>query len=397
MQIQRRNNTYRITVSCGYDENNKQVRRTITYKPPKGLTRNQEMKAAREYGESFERRVKGGASVRYSKMTFRTFCEGIYTKEHLSTLKPRTASGYKIIMDTRLIPYFGDMMMHNITPLDVKIWLSGLQRKDGKEGKLSGYSTANWFRTLSAIMGKAYEWSIIDENPCKRVKGPSVPRSEVKALQIKDVKKIIKKLPEYEDNRARLFILLALNTGIREAEAAGLEWRDINTKSHSISIRRTSQYLPGQGMVESTPKSKTSFRTIPISNNLISELENYRTWQNERIEKLGEAYQGKLGDEARLFTTWDGKPVYDSTLRDWLNKFLAWCDVPHVTVHGLRHTFASVLIANGTDVRTTAGLMGHSSPALVMNVYANVQDEAKERAINNLDSLYNAADDEEAE
>jgi integrase len=118
---------------------------------------------------------------------------------------------------------------------------------------------------------------------------------------------------------------------------------------------------------------------------------------NERIEKLGEAYQGKLGDEARLFTTWDGKPVYDSTLRDWLNKFLVWCDVPHVTVHGLRHTFASVLIANGTDVRTTAGLMGHSSPALVMNVYANVQDEAKERAINNLDSLYNAADDEDAE
>ena len=98
---------------------------------------------------------------------------------------------------------------------------------------------------------------------------------------------------------------------------------------------------------------------------------------------------GKTGDEARLFTTLEGKPIFDSTLRDWLNKFLVWCEVPHVTVHGLRHTFASILIANGTDPRTAAALLGQSSPALVMNVYANPQEEAKTRAINNLNSLYN--------
>ena len=100
-------------------------------------------------------------------------------------------------------------------------------------------------------------------------------------------------------------------------------------------------------------------------------------------------YEGNLGDEARLFTTFEGKPIYDSTLRSWLNKFLAWCEVQHVSVHGLRHTFASILIANGTDPRTAAALLGQSSPALVMNVYANPQNEAMTRAINNLDSLYN--------
>ena len=140
-------------------------------------------------------------------------------------------------------------------------------------------------------------------------------------------------------------------------------------------------------MIEGTPKSKTSFRTIPISDNLIRELLKYREWQEKKIDKLGELYKGKYGDEARLFTTWDGKPVFDSTFREWLNDFLKWCDVPRITVHGLRHTFASLLIANGTDPRTAAALLGHSSPALVMNVYANVQDEAKTRAIDNLSNL----------
>ena len=114
----------------------------------------------------------------------------------------------------------------------------------------------------------------------------------------------------------------------------------------------------------------------------------YKLKSGKEIAKLGEFYQGKIGEEGRLFTTWEGAPVFDSTFRSWLNKFLTWCDVPHVSVHGLRHTFASILIANGTDPRTAAALLGQSSPALVMNVYANPQNEAKKRAIDNLDSIY---------
>ena len=388
MQIVKRSNAYRITVSCGYDEDGRQIRRTTTFNPPKGLSAKQEQKAVLEFGEEFERRVKGGAFVQYNKITFKSFCYDLYSKNHLSTLKPRTASGYKIIMETRLIPYFGDMLIRNITPLDIRKWISSLERNDGKDEELSRNSIGVWFRTFSAIMGKAYEWEVIDENPCKRVKAPAKPQSEVQALQIEDVKKIMSKLPEYEDRRARLFVMLILNTGIREAEAAGLEWQDVDFEKQLLSIRRTSQYIPNQGMVESTPKSKTSFRTIPISSNLISELQDYRKWQQEYIDSLEDAYEGKRGDETRLFTTWTGRPVYDSTLRKWLSKFLKWCEVPRVTVHGLRHTFASVLIANGTDARTTAALLGHSSPALVMNVYANTQETAKTKAISNLDSLY---------
>ena len=380
MNIEKRGNSYRITISCGF-EDGKRVKRYATFSPPKGLTTKQEQKAVLEFAEEFERKVKGGSTVQYNKMTFRAFCNSLYDKNHLQTLKPRTISEYRIIIDSRLLPFFGDMQLRSITPLDVRKWLSSLDRKDGSDKSLSRNSAGVWFRTLSAILGKAYEWELIDENPCKRVKSPSKPQSEVKALQIEDFRKIVEMLPEYHDHRVRLFIQLMLSTGIREAEAAGLEWRDVDFKNFSLSINRTSQYIPGQGMVETTPKSKTSVRSIPISEDLVRELENYRIWQEEQIQKLDGLYEGATGERTRLFTTLTGKPVYDSTLRSWLKKYLTWCEVPPVTVHGLRHTFASILIADGVDPRTTAAILGHSSPSLVMNVYANPQDEAKRKAI----------------
>lgn len=388
MHIQKRNGSYKVYVSIGYEGTTHKFR-TATYKPPDGLTAKQEKRAVEDFARSFERKVKGGANYKYTKMTFKSFCNELYFKNHLKSLKPKTASGYKIVIETRLIPYFGDMLMNNITPLDIREWLASLERRDGRSDELSRNTTGSWFRTLSAVFGKAYEWQIIDENPCKRVKSPAKPNSDVPALQLDEVQKIITMLPKYPDHRARIFIMLMLNTGIREGEAAGLEWQDIDYKRHMIFIRRTSQYIPGTGMIESTPKSKSSVRAIPISDNLIEELKKYKEWQDYIIEHLDE-YKGKHGKEARLFTTYDGEPLFDSTFRSWLNKFLKWCGVPHVSVHGLRHTFASILIANGTDPRTAAALLGQSSPSLVMNVYANPQNEAKKRAIDNLDDIYNA-------
>ena len=101
MNIEKRNGSYRIVVSCGF-EGNKRIKRTSTFTPPKGLTPKQEQKAVLEFAEDFERKVKGGANVKYTKMTFRSFCNELY-ENHLTTLKPRTASGYRIIMESRLI------------------------------------------------------------------------------------------------------------------------------------------------------------------------------------------------------------------------------------------------------------------------------------------------------
>lgn len=380
MSIQKRGSSYRFVLSFGTDDKGKKIRQTCTYKPPKGLTPKQEERAAEEAYQEWERRVRGGASVKYDKMRFEEYANGLYMNLHGSELKTRTRRDYEIIINRYLVPFFGKMYLRDITPLDVRKWLSSLERRDGSGEKLSPNSKGVWFRTLSAILGAAEKMELIDNNPCKKVDCPRKPQSDVNALQLSDYKRVMEKLPEYEDIRIRTLVAVLLFTGIREAEAAGLEWHDFNIFNNSVSIKRTVAYVPGLGLVEDTPKSKAGFRVIYYPEALAPILEEYRHWQEKEIAARGDLWIGSRGDKAKLFTQFDGKPIFDTTLRKWVTKYMKWAGVPYVTVHGLRHTFASLLISHGVDARTTAAQLGHSSPALVMNTYANKQDFAQVHA-----------------
>lgn len=388
MQISKRGNKWLITISCGYD-NGKQVRKSITYSPPQGLSKNEEKEAVQAFAKQFQQKIKGGADTRVYKITFKTFCDEYFFPRCEGSLSKKTYSDYLIVAEKRLIPYFGSMLIHNITSLDIIDWKQSLQRKDGQPKELSRNSIGNWERTMSAILGKAYSWGFIDENPCKRVRKSSNYNPDVEALQLSDVQKLHCKLPEYPHEPAKVFVMLGLVTGERIEELLGTEWQDIDFQRGTISVRRTSQYIPGKGMVEGKPKSKSSYRIIPLDKGILAELQKYRDWQSNRIEELGDLYEGKKGDEARLFTTETGKPVFDSTVRKWLSKVLKWAGVPRITCHGLRHSFASILVANGVDAITVAALLGHSSPALVYNTYANLQEKQKANAINQLYKLIN--------
>ena len=138
-----------------------------------------------------------------------------------------------------------------------------------------------------------------------------------------------------------------------------------------------SQGLPKYGAVRSTsPKSATSTREVCIPELLCDKLKAYKAIQDKEIAERGSLYN----DEGYILTQFDGSPIHGSTFREWTKKVFEFCEVPYVTVHGLRHTYASLLICSGTDPRTAAAQLGHSSPSLTMNIYANPQNAAKRKA-----------------
>ena len=397
MNIEKRNGkngvSYRIRVYAGIDATGKKRIVSETYTPHPGMSERQAYKEAYQIGLELEKRCDRGAPIDYDRLTFSDFVEGMYEEQHLSKLKSRTQAGYREVLQSRLIPYFGNMYLRKIKPGTIRAWLDGLGRLEGSrfQGKLTDTSKADWFRTLSAILGKAYEWELIDENPCRRVKTPSKAKINVLAWQLEDVRKVLNNLSSYKNQRAVIFLLLALNSGLREGELAGLQWSDFDFDNNQFSVNRTIHYEKG-GLVIDTPKTIHGYRDVPFSDALKKELLKYKAWQETQMAKLGDSYLGNPGLNAHVFMAKNGKPVYDTTFRKWLKDYCEWCGVPRIPVHALRHTFASVLIANNVDARTAADILGHSSASLVLDVYANPQDEAKRRAVQKLWDVYNKTD-----
>lgn len=387
-------NKVRVYVYCGKNSKGKKIIKSKQYTLPKDLPKKKREEQIRKWEYEFEQKIKGGSSVSRDELKFKDFTSGIYEEEHLSTLKLKTAQDYRAIIRDRLIDYFGEMILTNITSIDIMHWINQLDRKNGSENPLSENSKGVWFRTLSAILGKAVELGYIESNPCKTVKQPRKPESDVKALEEDDVIKIFSRFEECDDIRKVILMKVLLLTGMRSSECAGLERRDVDFENKSIKIERESIYVRGVGIRESTPKSKSSRRVICIPEELTNDLKDYFDIQDSWIEERGEKWIGEKGDHAKLFTQFNGLPVSNFTIRKWVKQFLSWCGVEYVPPHGLRHTFASIMIAKGVDARTTAAQLGHSKPSLVYDTYANPQDSAKRKAANMLGDLVSKKDEE---
>ncbi len=374
MNIIKRGKSYQIEIALGFDSNGKRQRQFITYSPNPSMTPKQAKQAAYNYGIEVENKLKRGGSVKYDSITFNQFAE-MYFKEHAPTLKEYTVKQYKDIYERRFKPYFGNMKLKNISALDIRQWLTKMARSD-RSGTLKENSKGVYFRTLSSMLGVAFRWELIDENPCSRVRTPRSKHSTVKALQQSDFDKLFSKIDSFPDPRAVLLIYILTATGIREGEAAGLKWQDIDYENRIIRIEREAVYIPKIGLRITSPKSANSIREVCIPELLCDKLKAYKAIQDKDIADRSGIYK----DEGYIITQLNGSPVHASTIREWTKKVFDFCEVPYVTVHGLRHTYASLLIANGVDPRTTADQLGHSTPSLCLNVYANPQNAAKRKA-----------------
>lgn len=381
MVIEKRGNNYRITIYCGSDSKGRPVRERVLFRPDPTLTDKQAKQAAYKYGLEIENRLKRGGSVKYENITFNKFA-ALYFQNHAPRLKEYTAKQYRDIYERRIKPYFGNMKLSNITALDVMQWLAALNKADNS-GALTDNSKGVYFRTLKAMLGVAVRWDIIQDNPCKKVTTPRSKQTGVKALQREDVNKLFRSIDSYADARARILVYIFLLTGIRESEAAGLQWHDIDFDNQIIHIEREALYIPKQGLTITPPKSFNSIRDIYIPALLCEKLREYKNIQETDIKDRGDLFT----DNGFIITQFNGAPVHASTIRKWIKAAFVFCDVPYITVHGLRHTYASLLTAAGTDPRTTAAQLGHSTPALVMNTYANPQNEAKRRAADTIESI----------
>lgn len=427
--IKKRGNSYLITVSCGRDMNNKQILKTVTYEPDKNLTPKQQEKALQRFALDFEEKVKSGKYLNGDKMSFADFVKKWEQDYALVQLEETTVAGYRKILDLFLLKQFGHLKISMIKPFHIQSYYNSLLKEDAKV-KGGAYSTSSIKKihgVLSSILNVAVKWNVIDSNPCEKVfvpKNTAENRSEncfdleqcqnfLEALEMtypvkyrahcresqNGAKYDVSEYVEMHkvDTQFKLFFQLALFGQFRRGELIALEWSDFDFDNNTVTINKAAGFV-GNRQVVKRPKTKKSNRTVKIPVSVMRVAKEYKKEYYEYRMKIGNQWHREDGELSQyVFIQWDGTQMHLSTPTHKFKEIVVNYNkivtedkkLPeHVTLHGLRHTGASLLISQNTDVQTVASRLGHSSPTVTLQIYSHAFEKLDEEASNTLETMF---------
>ncbi len=250
---------------------------------------------------------------------------------------------------------------------------------------LSEKTVLHHHRLISAILEKAKRERLIPYNvAAEHATAPKVTRKEALYLDDDQAREFLSLLLNESDIRIKIALILLLFTGVRRGELCGLSWPDIDEGKQLVNIVRASQYQSHHGIVEVPTKTASSVRAVKVDPFVIELLRQYRTWWIEQRLLYGKDWKGT---EQRLFIQEDGKPINPDTINYWLNKFLEQNHFEHITPHSLRHTFATLQITAGVDIRTLQARTGYAQASTLVNIYSHAIKSAQEAASDALGNI----------
>ena len=176
----------------------------------------------------------------------------------------------------------------------------------------------------------------------------------------------------------RTIITFDLLSGLRRAELLGLRWCDVDLDARLVHIRQTWNYVPGEGCYLDTPKTEGSERPLRISQTAALLLLGVQQWQEQQAAALGDTWENADG---RIFTRDDGHPLFPDAVTKWFTSFVRRSGLPPVTIHSLRPTYASLMIADGIPMVIVSHSLGHAQVSTTTNIYAHVIAAAEARAV----------------
>lgn len=199
---------------------------------------------------------------------------------------------------------------------------------------------------------------------------------EAAHLDEEDARRLLELL-QNEPAKYRAAISFDLLSGLRRGELLGLRWSDVDFENETVTIVQTSSYVPGVGIYTDTPKNKTSARPLKLSRSAFFVLRQVQEWQEEQRALCGDRWKDKDG---RIFTNDEGAPIHPDALSSWFGDFTRWNGFTEIHVHSLRHSYASLLIAEGTPLVVVSRRLGHAQVSTTANIYAHVIASVDEKA-----------------
>ena len=254
-----------------------------------------------------------------------------------------------------------------------------------KNNETLSYKTIKHHHDLiSSILSTAVKWNLITRNPATAVTLPKVAKN--KKLQYYDDGQVGELFRRLNDAplKYKAIIYHVIDTGLRSVEVAGLEWSDLDFDTNSLIVKQQRQYVTGYGVLVKEPKTDTGNREITVSESVMKLLRQYKKEQYENKLKCGSMWH----DNEYVFTHEDGKAMHPHRPYTFFTEFIKRNGLPEITFHALRHTNASILIAQGVDVVTLSSRLGHSDKNITLNTYSHVIKSKEKQAAEKMDSFY---------
>lgn len=285
------------------------------------------------------------------------------------TVRPNTVRNYSERYERNIKGVIGNKLLTDVKPIHCQKIFSDMADE--------GYKTTTIYQTRIALYNMfefARENDVLIANPCKKSLKSDMgkPSDKKEALTIDVQKKFLEAMVGYSYENQYRFVL---QTGLRIGELIGLKWSDIDFENRTMKIERTMEYRykVGEWRV-GPPKSKSGYRTIPLTDEAIRILENQRS-KNKSLKLVPMEWKDIV------FLCRKGTPVKNSTYDTGLFKYCDRVGIPRFSMHVLRHTFATRCIEGGMKPKTLQKILGHSNIGITMNLYVHITEDEKHREI----------------
>jgi integrase len=247
--------------------------------------------------------------------------------------------------------------------------------RKGLDAGQAARSVAQHRAVLRSALSAAMKHSLVARNVAGLADAPHLPELEYEAITPAKARAIFEAV---RGDRLEAFVTVALACGLREGEALGARWSDVDLEAGTLYIQRSLHRI-GHEWQFLEPKTKRSRRTISLPAPVAQALREHRMRQVAERLLLGPGWEGERWG-GLIFTNEVGGPLNRSTVLRHFHRLLARAGLPKMRVHDLRHGAASLMAALGVSARVAMEVLGHSQISTTMNRYTHVAPEWQREA-----------------
>lgn len=369
--------SYTIVVALPRGLDGKRRREVFTVK---GMRKVAEAEMARRIHE-----IETGHVTSATRVTLAQFMERWLDAKKSSALAYSTVERYEDLSRRYIVPALGAVQLNKLSPLQIEEaigkWRS-TTRGGGRKGKIGQRTVHHIYSTLRTALYQAQRWNVITRNPSANVDRVTRGASEIGALDEVAALQLIKAL---QGDALEIPTLVTVMTGLRRGELLALKWSDIDLQGAVLKVRRSLE-IAGDELRFKEPKTPKSRRSIPLPGQVLAALRQHRVRQLETKLQIGPSYNG----EDLVFPNPYGFPWNPKRFSSTFNRKLKALKCP-VSFHGLRHSYASILLRSGTSLKVASEALGHTNISITADLYTHVLGGLQREAADKLGALFDEA------